>query len=169
MKSKEKIAESLIELMKKQPYEEITIKEITSKAEVYRSTYYRNYKSKEAIIKYKIETIMDEYLENYKKITQKNKKTYLYTIFTTFKKHEEFFKIIHQQKQSYLIQQVLEEYFTKNRTLNNKEEYYKTYYHIGGINGFIICWINNNMKETPEELTDIALKTTDITPILMKK
>lgn len=167
MKSKQKMADSLIELMKKHPYEEITIKEISEKAEVYRSTYYRNYKSKEEIIKYKISTIMDEYQEQYYKTKQKDKETYLHTIFSTFQKHEEFFKIIHQQKQSYLIQQVLEEYFIKNRTVKDKEEYYKIYYHIGGINGFIIYWIENNMKETPEELTSIALKTTDMTPILM--
>lgn len=167
MKSKEKIAESLIILMKEKPYEQITIKEITSKAEVYRSTYYRNFKSKEEIIKYKIETIMEEYLKQYQKKTEKTKETYLYTIFTTFKKHEEFFKIIHKHKQTYLIQQVLEQYFTKNKTNNNQEENYKMYYHIGGINGFLLYWLENNMNETPENLTKIALKTTDITPILI--
>ena len=47
---KEYITEALLQLMKKKEFEKLTIEEITSKAGVNRSTYYRNFKSKEMII-----------------------------------------------------------------------------------------------------------------------
>lgn len=65
MKSKDKIVQSLIELMETHEFEEITVKDISELAEVNRSTYYRNFKSKEDIIKYKLESMMDEYLEEF--------------------------------------------------------------------------------------------------------
>lgn len=40
------ISEALILLLEKKEFSEITIKEITKKAGVNRSTYYRNFKSK---------------------------------------------------------------------------------------------------------------------------
>ena len=67
MKSKDKIVKSLIELMETHEFEEITVKDISELAEVNRSTYYRNFKSKEDIIKYKLESIMDEYLKEFEK------------------------------------------------------------------------------------------------------
>ena len=69
MKSKDKIVQSLIELMETHEFEEITVKDISELAEVNRSTYYRNFKSKEAIIKYKLESIMDEYLKEFESKT----------------------------------------------------------------------------------------------------
>lgn len=44
------IMEALVILLEKKKFSEITIKEITRKAGVNRSTYYRNFHSKEEII-----------------------------------------------------------------------------------------------------------------------
>ena len=111
MKSKDKIVQSLIELMKTHEFEEITVKNISELAEVNRSTYYRNFKSKEDIIKYKLESMMDEYLEEFESKHDRTKEAYIRTILETFLKHEEFLKIIHKQNQSYILQKVLVNYF----------------------------------------------------------
>jgi len=159
MKTKEKIVFSLIELMHEKKFETITIKEISQKAGIYRSTYYRNFQSKEDIIKYKLSTIMNEYLEKYLKEEEKTKKQYFKILFSTFQKYETFLITIHKQKQSYILQQVLQEYFN-TINIDNTTEKYEIYYHIGGIYNFIICWIENKMDETPEQLTEISLKIT---------
>lgn len=159
MKTKEKITVSLTKLMQEKKFETITVKEISEKAGIYRSTYYRNFESKEDIIKYKLSMIMDEYLETYDNQEENTKKQYFTILFNIFQKYESFLKIIHQQKQSYLIQQVIPEYFQK-LLLKNKTEQYDVYYHIGGIYNFLICWLENDMKETPEQLTEIAMEIT---------
>ena len=169
MKSKDKIVQSLIELMKTHEFEEITVKNISELAEVNRSTYYRNFKSKEDIIKYKLESMMDEYLEEFESKHDKTKEAYIRTILETFLKHEEFLKIIHKQNQSYILQKVLVNYFNNILREASKKEMYQVYYHIGGIYNFIICWIENDMKDQPECLAKIGADiTSNIEPYLLK-
>ena len=169
MKSKDKIVKSLIELMETHEFEEITVKDISELAEVNRSTYYRNFKSKEDIIKYKLESIMDEYMGEFESKTDKTKETYIRTILETFLKHEEFLKIIHKQNQSYILQKVLVNYFNNILREASKKEMYQVYYHIGGIYNFIICWIENDMKDQPESLAKIGAEiTSNIEPYLIK-
>lgn len=168
MKTKEKIAQSLMDLMQDTKFESITIKQICNKAGVYRSTYYRNFQSKEDIIKYKLSMIMNEYLEEYNKQEEKTNEKYFLVLFNSFKRYDKFLKTIHKQKQSSILQQVLLEYFQKIQ-INEKTEKYDMYYHLGGIYNFIICWIENDMEETPEQLTEISMKITkNKTPYLLK-
>ena len=170
MKSKDRIVESLIKLMKTNEFETITVKDISQLANVNRSTYYRNFKSKEDIIKYKLESIMDEYLLEFKYKTNKTKEVYIQTILETFQKHDEFLKIIHKQNQSYILQKVLVNYFDKILNNTTKKEEYQIYYHIGGIYNFIICWIKNDMQDSPEDLAKIGAKiTVNFEPYLINK
>ena len=169
MKSKDKIVQRLIELMKTHEFEEITVKNISELAEVNRSTYYRNFKSKEDIIKYKLESMMDEYLEEFESKHDRTKESYIRTILETFLKHEEFLKIIHKQNQSYILQKVLVNYFNNILREASKKEMYQVYYHIGGIYNFTICWIENDMKDQPESLAKIGAEiTSNIEPYLIK-
>ena len=169
MKSKDKIVQSLIELMKTHEFEEITVKDISGLAEVNRSTYYRNFKSKEDIIKYKLESMMDEYIEEFKSKHDKTKEIYIRTILETFLKHDEFLKIIHKQNQSYILQKVLVNYFGDVLKDTSKKERYQVYYHIGGIYNFTICWIENDMNDQPECLAKIGAEiTSNIEPYLLK-
>ena len=57
------IIQSLFILMKTKDYTDITIQDITNKAGVNRSTYYRNFSCKENIIETFFNKIMDDYLE----------------------------------------------------------------------------------------------------------
>ena len=61
-RSKQWITDALFELMRHQPYAEITVKDITEKAGVARLTFYRNFESKDAIIQRKLQSLFDEYL-----------------------------------------------------------------------------------------------------------
>lgn len=149
-----------MKLMKEKKFETITVKELTDLAGVYRSTYYRNFNSKEDVIKYKLSCIMDEYLDKYNNQEELSKEKYFLIMFETFMKYEDFLKIIYMRGQLYLLQQVLQNYF-KNRVPDNILERYNMYYHIGGIYNFIICWIDNDMSESPEELTRISMKITE--------
>ena len=65
-KLKEYITESLMLLLKKKSFAMITIQEITAKAGVNRSTYYRNFTSKTEIIKYYFDNLHKEYYNNMK-------------------------------------------------------------------------------------------------------
>lgn len=54
---KESMGSALLELMKEKPFGKITIEEMTAKADVGRSTYFRYFKTKEEVLAYKLAAI----------------------------------------------------------------------------------------------------------------
>ncbi|MDD5960353.1 MAG: TetR/AcrR family transcriptional regulator [Methanobrevibacter wolinii] len=168
MKSKDKILNSLVKLMKHKVYEIITIKEIADNAGVNRSTFYRNFKIKEDIIKYGLEKIMDEFILEFKLIQDKTHQNYIYTILKTYYNHKDFILTVYEAKQLYLFQEVYIKYFKDYlNKINKKEDLYRLYYHIGGIYYFTLCWVSNGMDGNIKELSKIGSEITkDFGPIL---
>ncbi|MGK4468377.1 TetR/AcrR family transcriptional regulator [Mammaliicoccus sciuri] len=68
IKSQQWILEALLELMHDIEFKKITIKEITQKAEVDRSTFYRNFGTKEDVLNQYIEKLTLVYVEQLQKI-----------------------------------------------------------------------------------------------------
>ena len=56
---KERIADALLELCSEKPFPDISISEITDRADVGRATYYRHFSSKEDVIVFKFKTIFE--------------------------------------------------------------------------------------------------------------
>jgi len=156
---KEYISESLMILMAKKNYSDISINEITDKAGVNRSTYYRNFSSKEDIIKFYFSNIMQIYLSDYHKSAVHSFENYMYTLFRHFYKHKKELLLIYKNGLAYLILEELNRIFEENRAGKNVSirEQYNMYFHTGGIFNFYILWFSHDMKEMPEELTKIAL------------
>ena len=63
-RSKEYITEAILQLLNKKKYENITITDIAEKAGVTRITFYRNFESKDDIIKQYIQNIFSQYKWN---------------------------------------------------------------------------------------------------------
>ncbi|MHC6180168.1 TetR/AcrR family transcriptional regulator [Clostridium sp. JNZ X4-2] len=156
---KEYISKSLLILMAEKDFTSISINEITDKAGVNRSTYYRNFSSKEDILKFYFSNIMQDYLSDYKNSKKYSFENYMLTLFKHFHKYKEELLLIYKNGLAYLILDVLNYQFEQSRTGKNIsiEEQYKLYFHTGGIYNFYILWFSHEMKETPEELTKIAL------------
>lgn len=156
---KEYISESLMILMAKKDYSDISINEITDKAGVNRSTYYRNFFSKEEIIKFYFSNIMQIYLNDYHKLAIRSFENYMYTLFKHFYNHKTELLLIYKNGLAYLILEELNRIFEESKAGKNINiaAQYNMYFHTGGIYNFYILWFSHNMKETPEELTKIAL------------
>jgi AcrR family transcriptional regulator len=153
------ISDSLLLLMAKKDYGDIAIGEITDKAGVNRSTYYRNFKSKEDIIEFFFTNIMHEYLNDYEQMADRSAASYLLTIFSCFYRHKNDLLLIHKSGLSYLFLPVLNRLFKESAEAQNMahSERYKRYFHTGGIYNTFILWFTNEMAEPPEEMTEIAI------------
>ena len=128
------ITNSLFELMKAKPYNDISITEITDKAKVNRVSFYRNFTSKEDIINKWITSTTQNFLSksdiNYQKDSTLDYFTKLFT-------H-------------------LEKYKTEAMLIYNKKEYsnYKSYFLAGGIFNVYYFWLINGCKETPQQVAE---------------
>jgi AcrR family transcriptional regulator len=156
---KQYIAESLLILMASKPYDKITIAQITDKAGVNRSSYYRHFETKEDIIRFYLMSIMHEYMDKYHKQGNPGFSAYILQMFRTFSEHQKDLMRIHQNGLSYLLLDVLNTCFRFDEMATSaaRSRQYEAAYHIGGIYNDLLLWMNHQMAETPEEMTEIVL------------
>jgi len=154
--SKQYIAESLLFLMKKKDYSKITIKNITDKAGLSQMAYYRNFKSKDEIIKYYLDMITNEFIKKTNIVyTPQNFKNYLIVLFTHLEEQKEIGIILLKANLLYYIKDEFDKIF-RNKSTSIKEKY--NYYFIsGGLYNVYYYWLTNNCKETPKEVANMFL------------
>lgn len=155
---KEYMAESLLLLLGKKSYEKISINEITEKAGVNRSTYYRNFISKDDIVTFFYEEIMCSYLIEYQSQPQKTLESYLYIMFRHFSNYKKPLLLLYKNGLSHLLLTVLNRFF-EQQVLEKcpAPEHFKIFFHIGGIYHFFMVWFSHGMEETPAELVKLSL------------
>jgi AcrR family transcriptional regulator len=154
---KDYIAQGLLLLLKNKPLVDISIGEITDKAGVNRSTYYRNFNSKEDIIKFYFNNMWSEYSLTFDKTAPYI--NHLQKLLTHYLKYKKELLLIYKNNLSYLILDALNDFFRpalKDIT-SNYEERYKMYWYTGAIYNTVLFWLSNDMKETPEELSKMYM------------
>ena len=150
---KEYMVEALLLLMEEKSFEKITIGEITDKAGVNRSSYYRHFNMKEDLLRWYFYKIIGE---NEKENVSFH--DYTYSIFKTFLSHKRGILIIHQAKLSYLLLDALNACFHVTTTDNQSTlDQFQTAWHVGGIYNGMLLWFEHGMKESAQLMTDITL------------
>jgi len=115
---KECMADALFILLQTKSIEEITISEVTALANVSRITYYRNFTSKESMIEFKLDKLIDEWIRANLSVMLLNRLILKFHDFNT----------------------------------PDRNEYYRQIFISFGLCGIILTWIDNDMKESPEEM-----------------
>lgn len=152
--SKKYISEALIYLMKKKDYSSITNKDITDKAGLSHITIYRNFNSKDEIIKYYLDTITEDFIrESNITYSPNNFRDYIITLFTHLQKNKDIALLLYKANMLHYLKDEFDKIFlAKAHNLN--EEYHYSFVS-GGLYNVYYYWIKNNYKETPEELSKI--------------
>lgn len=153
------LTEALLILMETKDYGSISIGEIADKAGVNRSSYYRHFSGKEDILRFYLMTIMNEYQEAYRTGSDRTFHAYMQQIFSTFYGHRHDLLLMHKNGLSYLLLDVLNWCFRltdPGRKLSLRDRFMISY-HIGGIYNNLCLWMDHGMRETPAQMTDIAL------------
>ena len=154
------MAGALLELMLEKNYTKISIGEIAKKAGVDRSSYYRHFKSKEDIISFFFDMVLKESLEGYTNLSSIDFTLYIHSIYTAFFNYRKEILLIHYANLSFLLLDVLSKRFQFSELAKDfpLSKQYELSYIIGGIYNNLIFWMSRDMKETPDELTEISLQ-----------
>ena len=163
------MATALLELMLEKDYTKISIGEIAKKAGVDRSSYYRHFKSKEDIISFFFDMVLKESLDGYTNLSSIDFTLYIpvsythlniHSIYTAFFNYKNEILLIHYANLSFLLLDVLSKrfQFSELATQFPLTKQYELSYIIGGIYNNLIFWMSRDMKETPDELTEISLQ-----------
>lgn len=151
------VVEALLILMRSKDYNSITIGQITDKAGVNRSTYYRNFDTKEDIIRRFYARLLEKSLSSMDENDKASTRDYLRVHFNTFFENKNELLLIHKAGLSYLLLDVLNTVFIDKQQLETdfiKE--LSVYYHTGGIFNSFLLWFEKGMSISPDDFASIC-------------
>ncbi len=145
-KSKDYIIDALLILMKNKKYNNITITDITKKAGVTRITFYRNFKSKEEILKYYLKGLFDTWYKKWQ-----DDKNIGYQIFNFFWENKDIIDLLYKANLQYLlIDNILALHDYKKEDPDAIAYSKVTVAYL--IFGWCDEWYKRGMKNTPQEM-----------------
>lgn len=160
---KEAVTTALIQMMTKKPIGEIQIKDLAKAAGVSRSSFYRNFDSKEDVLIKHINNIYSDYFSD-KNISANindydSSRDFLVERFRFVKRNKDFFIALNKNN-------LVDHAFSQINDTNMAELYiiteedsirrrYITAKAVGATSGIIIEWIKSGFKETENELAEI--------------
>lgn len=164
LRSKKWIVNSLIELMDKKPYNQITLKEIAENVDLARQTIYRNFETKEAILEYYVDGLYDEFIRIISAKSDITLNDLLITYFEYWYRSKEFLKKLIENNVYLILLDLHLKYLnsmatneeTKDLTFVSKNSYF-IHYSAGGLWFVLKRWIEDGAEKTPEEMTNIIL------------
>ncbi len=155
---KEAMALALFQLLKTKTITQISISDIVETAGVARSSYYRNYNTKEEILCDYIQTLYKNYfLEHDLSPSRLSMNDFLIHRFQFIRNYKDFFIILKNQNLLYYLFETLDpELSTLLCGMKLHSEYYQVFFSSCSA-GIIRQWIDNNFKETEEDMATILL------------
>ena len=157
--TKECIKEAFIKLISENEYKKISITNITDKAGINRTSFYKFYETKDALledIKNRLFETTHYFVEKFDNV--KNRKEYINELVNTVYKYKTYIIALRNAK---LINNN-ELYNTKVTNLlykkDNSLESYKRISDIGAITGIIIKWMENDYNLEPSKIIEIITK-----------
>lgn len=155
--AKDLIIQALLALMGQKPYSEITISEITKKAGVSRISYYRNYSSKEDIIRSYIDFAFENFMKSSLELPDKNLYSFVLRI---FQYSADFHKFVLHLDQAGLTNILLEriDHFTKlclNVNEDNMTQLYTAHMVAGALFHILVEWMKRGRKESEAQMAEI--------------
>jgi AcrR family transcriptional regulator len=159
------IFEALMKLLEERPWADIGICDITEKAGVARSSFYRHYKSKEDIVIQRVETVLfDELLLKLKDCDRKKNVKPLTVYFETMMNYRDIIALLLKSDIMYLLDSFIDKLEALILNVSGKplppEEnlrfQYAVKFQLGGLSHIARYWVKNKMALSPSEMSGIA-------------
>ncbi|HBE79261.1 MAG TPA: TetR/AcrR family transcriptional regulator [Firmicutes bacterium] len=162
--SKHLMEDTLLKLMQTENYQEITIQEITDNAGLSRRTFYRNYFSKDEVLKGCFYKIWLEYESLIRQQSDLTLPTIAKVFFIVMQKHLDFLALVnrHQMlplflaKVDELLPPVFDEVKGEKMSFSKETIQYALTFSTGGFMRILILWLNDRTRKSPEEMAIIV-------------
>lgn len=157
------IAKALIHLLESKRLEEITITGLAKAANVSRMTFYKYYTAKQDVLVDYMYELMSQYMEAANQrsdIGYFREQKHICHCIDFFKAHgKEILTLVKADMYSVVINAV-NNYMDLYILPISQYSKYELYYYAGALCNIYIKWLENGMKETPEEIANIVYRHT---------
>ena len=161
--TKESISTAVLLLMETKPYSKITITDICKKAGVARNAFYRNYPKKDAIMRYYLFKITEDYRKSLR-VNRTHITAYemFYNLLVHMKNHR---KLIHSLLTADLSYLLIDTIFIAFRDcFHGTDFHYKEAHFAGSFYTVCIHWLYNDSARSAEEVAKLILKYNNMDP-----
>ena len=160
VRSRKQITDALLKLMEKYPYDEISVKQIVLETDLVRKTFYRNFESKDDVLRSHIRAILHDYFD----IVNNARGDVLTTVFDFAVRHKKLLRLLDKNDMMHVVLQGMNEFILSMKDKTNPElnpftklfegldSDYLITLNIGGIWNVIFLWVRRGMKDDPEDV-----------------
>ena len=152
---KDDIADAYVALLFQKNPDKISIRELAEKAGVSRMSFYRNFRTKEAILDYKLSKALQEIYDGAHFMDLSQRGPILLEEFRYIADNKDFLKMINDRGQISLLYKWWD-YFAR-KFLNEHDPTANPYeyaFYSGASINVIIRWIEGGIKESPEQMAE---------------
>ena len=154
--AKTKLTEALLKLLQTKCLNDVSVSELCDTAGLSRLSFYRNYASKEDILRQHLSHITSVFLTatsvNFRTTP---KKDFIIYLIRHMEQHKKIVSLLIDNGLSYLLKEEFDEAFT--RSVDIYHDPYRCYVASGAYFNLIYYWFLNDCRETPEQLAEMEL------------
>lgn len=161
LKSQQWLLDALMKLMHEKPYHKVTITEICREADLDRSTFYRNFDTKESLLNQYIQQLTEEFIRRLREAERLTMDQISNVFFNLCIDELDFFVNLRNNGLSNFVLESFNNQLPHIHTVvTNKLEYlvedeylmYALAFNAGGMWNMLMSWIDNGMKEPYTDL-----------------
>lgn len=145
------ILNTLLEMMREQDFKAIAISSLTERACVGRASFYRNFTSKEDVLRQEAVRLAGEWKRGYEGQEHAEPSEVLVSLLDFYQEHSEFYLALYRAGLSEMILSILLEQAELSPELPNAEAYLRSSIAYL-IFGWIVEWMKRGMQESGTEL-----------------
>lgn len=151
---KECMADALIELMRTKPFDKITIDEIAEKAQIHRTTWFRNFSSKAQMLTFKLVKLWERWGEEHGAVVKKGFAIENAQAFYEFNYEiRDLLNLIMAANLSSALYEAFYQTIMPKKESSSAENYKARFYSYGLL-GILMEWINRGFEESPAAMME---------------
>lgn len=149
---KEQITQATIALLKEYELSQISISQITTKAEVSRNSFYRNYVDKDDVLLKHIKNLIKNWESDYQIISKDSNAELYGSLFKHLKENADFYLLLKKRNLFHLFLNIYTELYGPKPEYDNMTAYVTSFIAYGTY-GWIEEWIGRGMQESAETMS----------------
>ena len=160
-RSKKWLTESLLELLKQQPYSKITIQDISKKADLVRQTFYKNYNIKDDILENHIENLFINFATEFFKENKFDIRNFMKSHLNFWAQNSEFLGLLIQNNLTYLLDKqykkhipdLIDALIPKKIDRDSPKHKYALAFLSGALVNVLVEWVYYDQEYNVDELS----------------